>query len=201
VVAHALAADWVTREIASLFNRHSRLARIALLAAALVPGPAFASSGVVTCAVDSFDKDGASGKQFLTVTFDGNGASGRATLQSPWGTLVYEDALITGDDKNIGIMVGGERTAQLPDFAGMESCLSKSTPDQLHHFATLLGLVADCGHTLPFGADPVPAQTLFGFAIDGDTAQVSMSLSYSRDSTVAQDYLEFRQSAACKRMM
>ncbi|HVY20264.1 MAG TPA: hypothetical protein VHA70_09325 [Bauldia sp.] len=178
----------------------SKVAAALLALSVTMPTAALASSGIITCAVDSFDKDGATAKQQLTVTFDGSGASGKATLQSPWGTLVYDDAVITGDDTNVGIMVGGERDAKLPDFAGMEACLSKSTPDQLHDFATLLGLVADCGHGLALGSD-MPAQTLFGFAAKGNDAQLSMSISYSQDSTVAQDYLEFRQSAACKRVM
>jgi hypothetical protein len=175
---------------------------IAAFLVALLPTSAFAASGMLTCAVDPFSKDGLKSKQFLTVTYDGDGPNSKVTLQSPWGALVYDDALITGsaEAKKIAMMMGGERAAQLPDFAGMESCLSNSPPNQLHDFATLLGLVSDCGHTLAFGT-AIPAQTLFGFNIDGDTAGLEMSISYSEDSTVASDYLEFRQTAVCKPLM
>lgn len=174
----------------------------AALVAAFVPTAVFAASGMVTCAVDPFSADGLKSKQILTVTYDGSGPNSKVTLQSPWGTLVYEDALITGsvESKKIAMMMGGDRDAQLPDFAGMEACLSKSSPDQLHNFGTLLGLVSDCGHTLAFGA-PAPAQTLFGVTIDGDTVGLEMSISYDEDSAVANDYLEFRQKAVCKPVM
>lgn len=171
-----------------------RRAALAAAIAVLVPSIALAASGTITCAVDPFDKDGVTGKQLLTLTYDG----AQATLQSPWGTITYDDAFVTGDDTHVGLMLGGEKSARLPDFDGMEQCLAKAPAGDLHSFAKLLGLVADCGHAVPFGAEAVPAQTLFGFARDGDTASVTMSLSYSKDSVVANDYLEFRQKAVCK---
>jgi hypothetical protein len=175
---------------------------LSALLAVVLPTSAFAASGMITCAVDPFSKDGLDHKQFLTISYDGDGPDSKATLQSPWGTLVYEDALITGSpDAKLGMMMGGEREAELPDFDGMEACLSKAAPDQLHSFATLLGLVSQCGHTLPLGASPVAVQTLFGLSIEGEKADLTMSLSYSADSTVANDYLEFRQAAVCKRVM
>ncbi len=177
-----------------------RSVTLVALLVALSPAAAFAAAGAITCEVDPFSKDGVGAKQQLTVTYDGDGPGAKVTVQSPWGTLTYDDALINGnaEQKKIGMMLGGEREAQLPDLAGMEACLSKSTPDQLHDFETLLGLVADCGHALPLGAAPVLVQTLFGISIDGDKAGLTMSMSYSEDSKVAGDYLEFRQDAVCK---
>jgi hypothetical protein len=162
-----------------------------------MPSTALAASGMITCAVDPFDADGATGKQQLTVTFDGT----QATLQSPWGSIVYDDAIVTGDDEHLAVIVGGEKPVMLPDFAGMEACLAKAPAEALHRFATLLTLVAECGHSLPFAAGEVAAQTLFTFAAEGSSAMVSMSLSYSEDSSVANDYLEFRQKRACRRLM
>ncbi len=155
-----------------------RSVRPAAIIVALLPTSAFAASGMVTCAVDPFTKDGVGAKQQLTITYDGDGPGAKVTVQSPWGTLTYDDALInvSSEQKKIGMMLGGEREAELPDFAGMEACLSKATPDQLHDLETLAGLVADCGHALPFGGAPVPVQTLFGVSIDGDKAGLKMSM-------------------------
>jgi hypothetical protein len=168
------------------------------LAAFLVLSPtaAFAVSGTMTCAVDPFDKDGATGKQPLTVTFDGK----QATLQTPWGTIAYDGVLAVGENDHVALMMGGTKTAQLPDFDGMETCLSKAAPADLHSFAKLLGLVSDCGHGLPMGGEAVSVETLFGFSADASGASMTMSISYTRDSDVANDYLEFRQKAQCKRL-